>query len=120
MSNVEPDAEKHQTEAASKANTKQEGKCPFCLKSVVPAVVESNTLRRDQCECPECHERIFLCRSPGCHDFAKGTSVYDHELCSECTGTVSNTAGVVAKAALQVFVLAAGAFVTEAIANGKK
>jgi hypothetical protein len=65
-------------------------------------VTEENVLRRDQCECPECKEKIYLCRSPGCHDFAKGTSVYDHELCPSCTKTVSDAASEVGSAVLKV------------------
>lgn len=87
--------------------TKQKGKCPFCEKVVAPVIVEENTIRRDRCKCPECGEEIYLCRSPGCHDFAKGTSVYDHELCPSCSETVSNLASEVGKAALKVGVAVA-------------
>ena len=85
---------------------KQEGKCPFCSKAVEPDVIEENTIRRDKCRCPECQETIYLCRSPGCHDYAKGTSVYDHELCPACTETTSNVAAEVGKAALKIGVTA--------------
>ncbi|NDV13954.1 hypothetical protein [Crenobacter caeni] len=81
---------------------KQKGKCPFCLESITPVLIEENTIRRDKCKCPKCDEEIYLCRSPGCHDFAKGTSVYDHELCPSCTDSVSSAAGEVGKAALKV------------------
>ena len=100
-------------------NTKQKGKCPFCQKLVAPQIVEENTLRRDRCKCPECGEEIYLCRSPGCHDFAKGTSVYDHEFCPECTETISNTAAELGKAALKLAVTVGGAVAVAAI-NGKK
>ena len=99
--------------------TKQKGKGPFGLKLVAPQIVEENTLRRDRCKCPECGEEIYLCRSPGCHDFAKGTSVYDHEFCPECTETISNTAAELGKAALKLAVTVGGAVAVAAI-NGKK
>lgn len=98
--------------------TKQKGKCPFCLKMVAPEIVEKNTIRRDRCKCPECGEEIYLCRSPGCHDFAKGTSVYDHELCPSCTETASNTAAEVGKAVLKVAV-AVGTAVAVGAATAK-
>jgi hypothetical protein len=83
-------------------DTKQQGICPFCLKNVKPLIIEKNLIRRDQCECPECKEKIYLCRTPGCHDFAKGTSVYDHELCPSCTKTASNAVAVVGDALLKI------------------
>jgi len=82
--------------------TKQKGKCPFCDKSIQALVVEENVIRRDACKCPECGETVYLCRTPGCHDYAKGTEVYDHELCPSCTGTASNIAATVGKAAIVV------------------
>lgn len=27
---------------------------------------------------------------PGCHEYAMGTSTYDHELCPSCTSKVAN------------------------------
>lgn len=88
--------------------TKQKGVCPFCLKTVSPLIVEVNYVRRDRCQCPECKEIIYLCRTLGCHDFAKGTSVYDHELCPSCTGTASNVASEIGTTALK----AGGAILT--------
>ena len=81
---------------------KQKGKCPFCEKQVEAVVAEENTVRRDKCKCPECGEAIYLCRVPGCHDYAKGTSVYDHELCPECTEILSGLAATVGKAGLTI------------------
>ena len=97
---------------------KQKGKCPFCLKSIEPEIIEENTVRRDKCKCTECEELIYLCRSPGCHDFAKGTSVYDHELCPSCTETATNLAAEFGKAALKVGIAEATA-VAVAAANNK-
>ena len=101
--------------------TKQKGKCPFCSEMVAPEIVEENTIRRDRCKCPnpKCGEEIYLCRSPGCHDFAKGTSVYDHEFCPSCTETVSNTASEVGKAALKVAVTVGSAVAVAALVTKK-
>jgi hypothetical protein len=95
--------------------TKQKGKCPFCLKCVAPVIIEENIIRRDKCRCPECDEEIYLCRSLGCHDFAKGTPVYDHELCPECTETASNVAGEVGKVVLKVAAAVGGSLALAAV-----
>lgn len=77
-------------------SVKQLGTCPFCKEMQLPIVVEENFVRRDKCQCSSCEETIYVCRSPGCDNFAKGGSVYDDELCPECTrGVVSNSAMVV-------------------------
>lgn len=85
-------------------NTKQKGKCPFCSKTVQAQILEENTIRRDKCQCPECKEIIFVCRTLGCHDYSKGTDSYDHELCPDCTSktadAASSTMAVVGKAAI--------------------
>src|SRR5688500_17008543 len=77
---------------------KQKGKCPFCSKSVQAIIFEENTVRRDKCRCPECDETIYICRVLGCHDYAKGTDIYDHELCPACTATAANVASSVGSA----------------------
>jgi len=82
--------------------TKQKGNCPFCEKQVSAVVLEENKIRRDRCQCPSCEEVIFLCRVPGCNDYAKGTSVYDHELCPSCTEKVEAAAKVSGKVVLEV------------------
>ena len=83
-------------------DTKQKGKCPFCEQQVAAVIAERNKVRRDRCRCPSCEETIFLCRVPGCNDYAKGTSVYDHELCPSCTEKVEGIAKASGKVALEV------------------
>lgn len=100
--------------------TKQKGKCPFCSKVVSPEIVEKNTVRRDRCKCPECGEEIYLCRSLGCHDFAKGTSVYDHELCPSCTETASNAAAEFGRSVLKLAVSAGTTIAKEAFREKMK
>jgi hypothetical protein len=80
---------------------KQIGKCPFCQKQVQALVIEENTVRRDRCECPECREPLYVCRTPGCHDYAKGTATYDHEFCPDCTTKMSGAAAEVGSAAIK-------------------
>lgn len=73
--------------------TKHKGLCPFCKNEVIPRIVEENYVRRDKCECPDCLETIYVCRAPGCENYAKGGSLYDDELCPSCTSGVSGGAG---------------------------
>lgn len=68
---------------------KHKGVCPFCEESVTPDVVEENYVRRDRCQCPNCQSFIYVCRSPGCQNYAKGGDIYDDELCPSCTSGVS-------------------------------
>lgn len=91
---------------AQSLSTKQKGKCPFCLESVEATVQESNYLRRDRCICPKCSEPVYVCRTPGCHHYAKGTSTYDHEFCPECTSSGAAVATEVGKGLLKVGVAA--------------
>ena len=103
--------------------TKQAGKCPFCEKNVRAVVVEENKIRRDKCKCPECDEIVFICRTPSCHDYAKGTSVYDHELCPSCSDAAASAGKSVASGAGKVVVAAATVAVSAVVAaavNGKK
>lgn len=93
---------------------KQQGKCPFCGNNVQATVLEENTIRRDKCSCPACGETIFVCRSPGCHDYAKGTSTYDHELCPACTATAADAASSAASVAAKAAVVVIGAVATAA------
>jgi hypothetical protein len=72
-------------------------------------VVEENILRRDKCVCPSCAETIYVCRTPGCDNYAKGGDLYDHELCPECTRAVGNVGMVAATAAAALIGTAAAA-----------
>lgn len=73
------------------------GECPFCKESITPQVVEENTFRRDKCVCPSCNGTVYVCRTPGCDNYAKGGDLYDDELCPRCTGgTGTLVAGVAA------------------------
>jgi ribosomal protein S27AE len=102
-------------------STKQKGICPFCGNNVAAEIIEENTIRRDRCKCPECGETVFLCRTPGCHDFAKGTQVYDHELCPSCTSTVADAgSGVAATVGKVVGAVAIAALSAVAVAAVKK
>jgi hypothetical protein len=101
--------------------TKQKGLCPFCEQIVAPVVVvEKNNIRRDRCECPSCKEAIYLCRVPGCHDFAKGTSTYDHEFCPACTDSVAEGGKTAVKAAWDVAKFAVPLILASAGAAAKK
>lgn len=82
--------------------TKQKGKCPFCGENVAAVVMEENTVRRDRCKCPKCEEEVFVCRAPHCHNYAKGTKVYDHEFCPECTAIIQKAAEAVGDVGLKV------------------
>lgn len=82
--------------------TKQKGCCPFCGEAVSPIVVEENSFRRDRCKCPKCEATVFLCRSPGCHNYAKGTDTYDHELCPACTEAAVELGSKIASTLLDV------------------
>jgi len=75
---------------------KSKGICPFCGEQVTPIVVEENILRRDQCQCPECSGIVYVCRTPGCNNYAKGGDIWDDEFCPSCTNDVSGTVKSVA------------------------
>lgn len=78
-------------------STKHSGTCPYCSNVVTPSVFVENYIRRDICECPECHEKILVCRTPGCVDYAKGGPIYDDELCPSCTASLTNHSGDILK-----------------------
>lgn len=83
-------------------SAKSKGMCPFCNEQIEPIVIEENTIRRDKCQCPECSGIIYVCRSPGCNNYAKG-GIWDDELCPACTTEVSSMVkGLVLPAALGV------------------
>lgn len=90
---------------------KHKGTCPFCKIEVVPYVTQENYFRRDECQCPECMETIYICRTPGCENYAKGGHLYDDELCPSCTASVGGGLGGLGALAL-------GAVITTII--GKK
>lgn len=102
--------------AEQEASLKQKGKCPFCGETVAAIVIVDNSVRRDKCQCPSpsCNEFIFLCRSPGCHDYAKGTQVYDHELCPSCSDTVSEGFKVFGKSVLTLATTVIGGLILAA------
>lgn len=81
-------------------SAKHSGICPFCKEVVTAEVIEENTIRRDKCQCPSCHNTIFVCRTPGCDNYAKGGDIYDDELCPDCTSGVTKAGGVIVLAAL--------------------
>lgn len=103
----------------SSGSTKQIGECPFCLKKVKAKIVESNSARRDRCQCPDCGEPIYVCRVPGCHDYAKGTNFYDHELCPDCTRNLGAITAEIGKAGLKVVGAAGAALLLSALKKGK-
>ena len=70
---------------------KPEGKCPFCGEIVRAQVVEENYVRRDRCQCPRCAEMLYVCRMPGCSNYAKGGALWDDELCLSCTAGITDT-----------------------------
>jgi hypothetical protein len=77
--------------------SKHLGICPFCGDNVTPLLIEENTIRRDVCECPSCKEKLLICRTPGCHSYAKGGEIYDDELCPSCTSSLASGIGEVFK-----------------------
>lgn len=80
--------------------SKHKGMCPFCKNEVVAIVIQENHVRRDKCECPECEKAVYVCRSPGCENYAKGGHLYDDELCPSCTSSVSGNVGTLGMVAL--------------------
>lgn len=87
-------------------SAKHSGTCPFCKAVVTAVVIEENTIRRDKCQCPSCHNTIYVCRTPGCDNYAKGGDIYDDELCPECTQSAAKGAGAIALAAISAIVVA--------------
>lgn len=98
---------------------KHVGVCPFCENSVTPKLVEDNNIRRDVCECPSCHEKILICRTPGCKNYAKGGSVYDDELCPSCTESLTSGVGEVLKWGAMAVVGAVGAAIAGTMTDKK-
>lgn len=76
---------------------KHAGLCPFCGENVTPVLSKKNTIRRDVCNCPSCKKELLICRTPGCHTYAKGGKIYDDELCPNCTSSIISGGGEVLK-----------------------
>lgn len=81
---------------------KPAGKCPFCNKQVRAEVVETtSSLRRDKCRCPTCGETVYVCRMPGCNNYARSGMIWDDELCPSCYGSFFGQIETTPKAATQ-------------------
>ena len=76
---------------SKKMTMKGIGICPWCGKEVRAIIEEENYIRRDSCKCPECGERILVCRTPGCNNYAKGGTIWDDEICTECAKNIVTT-----------------------------
>lgn len=96
---------------------KHSGTCPFCKETITATISESNSVRRDKCICPSCKGTIYVCRSPGCDNYAKGGNIYDDELCPECTRSLTAHTGDIVKG---VFVAVAAVAVAAATAAKEK
>ena len=79
---------------------KHAGECPYCGDNVTPVLIEKNKIRRDVCKCPSCEKQLLVCRTPGCHSYAKGGEIYDDELCPSCTASFTSGLGDVVKYAV--------------------
>jgi hypothetical protein len=99
--------------------SKHSGLCPFCGDSVKPALIEDNSIRRDVCECPSCKEKIFVCRTPGCTNYAKGGTIYDDELCPSCTESITSGVGEVLKYGVMAVAGAVGSAIAVTMMNKK-
>lgn len=99
---------------------KHSGVCPFCGDSVTPKLVEDNNIRRDVCECPSCKEKILICRTPGCKNYAKGGSVYDDELCPSCTESLTSGVGEVLKWGAMTVAAAVGTAIAATMTDKKE
>ncbi len=86
---------------------KHSGMCPFCNQEVMPEVVKQNIFRRDKCVCPSCGKAVYVCRSPGCSNYAKSGPLWDHELCPSCTSEISGIAKNAVVTAIVAGVIAA-------------
>ncbi|WGE31637.1 hypothetical protein NYR60_07165 [Actinobacillus genomosp. 2] len=85
---------------------KAKGICPYCSDSIIAKVIEENYIRRDKCICPSCNKVIYICRSPGCNNYAKGGDVWDDELCPSCTNDFPNKVTMIGGAVLTLTALA--------------
>lgn len=95
-------------------NLKHAGMCPYCCNTVRPEVIRENSIRRDICACPECNEKVLVCRIPGCTAYAKAGEIYDDELCPSCTGSIVSGVGEIVKYGLMAAAGVIGAAVVVA------
>ena len=89
-------------------NLKHAGMCPYCGNTVRPEIITENSIRRNICECPECHGKVLVCRVPGCTAYAKSGTVYDDELCPSCTGSIVSGVGEIVKYGFMAVAAAVG------------
>ncbi len=83
---------------------KPKGVCPFCKKEINARVIQENKIRRDKCECSDCKSIIYVCRTPGCENYAKGGHLYDDELCPSCMSNIGRSIGALGTTALSIVV----------------
>lgn len=100
--------------------TKQKGICPFCNEVVAPVVMEKNRIGRDRCVCPNCKESVYECRTPSCHNYAKGTRTYDHELCVECEKSVKKAGVIIGSTLLGIAKIVFTAWATDKVSKSKR
>lgn len=100
--------------------SKHSGLCPFCGDTIRPSLIADNSIRRDVCECPSCKEKILVCRTPGCTNYAKGGAIYDDELCPSCTESLSSGVGEVFKWGAMAVVGAVGTAIAATMLDKKE
>ncbi|MCZ6145101.1 hypothetical protein O5255_27805, partial [Escherichia coli] len=53
----------------------------------------------------DCKSIIYVCRTPGCENYAKGGHLYDDELCPSCMSTIGRSIGALGTTALSIVVI---------------
>ena len=71
---------------------------PKCLEKIEALLFQKNTLRRNVYRCPLCSAKILRCRGISCKSYVLSGSIWDDELCSECTNSLAKLAWSAAKA----------------------
>lgn len=99
---------------------KDEGRCPFCKESMTPDVLEENNLRRDKCKCTKCERFIYICRAPGCREYARGGDAYDDEFCIQCSDKIAAFGRDAAEKLSGAVVLGGAALITAWMAKQAK
>lgn len=99
-----PEIKKEPEKPVDKRPIKHKGLCPFCSNIVDARIEESNTFRRDKCQCPECKNYIYVCRTLGCTNYAKGGDYWDDELCPSCASSVTSAVGTIATGILTILI----------------